>query len=58
MNLVINFKESNQKFNFNFKESEKTFAVNFGEVHEVSNPDIPSDYGKITYTQEKIIIVT
>lgn len=41
-----------------FVESECTLDVTFGELYEVSTPVIPSDYGKITYNQDKTIIVS
>ena len=41
-----------------FCETDLTFDVAFGELFEVSKPEIPSDYGKITYTQDKTIIVS
>ena len=45
-------------FDVTFVESECALDVTFGELYEVSKPAIPSDYGKITYNQDKTIIVS
>lgn len=41
-----------------FEEIAHEFTVDMGEVYEVAKPAIPSDYGKITYNQDKTIIVS
>lgn len=46
------------ELDFEFEEITQEFTVDMGEVYEVINPNIPSDYGKITYTQDKSIIVS
>ena len=46
------------KLNVTFIESDCTLDVTFGELYEVAKPIIPSDYGKITYNQDKTIIVS
>lgn len=41
-----------------FEEIVHELEIEMGEVYEVANPDIPSNYGKITYNQDKSIIVS
>lgn len=41
-----------------FEEVEQELNVGFEELYEVEKTVIPSDYGKITYNQDKTIIVS
>lgn len=41
-----------------FSKTKQSFDTSFGEVHLIERADIPSRYGLITYTQDKIITVT
>jgi hypothetical protein len=45
-------------FTANFQGSDQTFAANFKEVQIVHTDEIPKEYGLITYTQDKTIIVS
>jgi hypothetical protein len=58
MILDIEFEEITHAFNVEMNEITHQFTVDMGEVYEVSNPNIPSNYGKITYNQDKSIIVS
>lgn len=41
-----------------FSETNESFETSFDEVIVVERVDIPSRYGLITYTQDRIITVT
>jgi hypothetical protein len=56
MRLNVEFSESDQNFNVEFSESDQNFNVEFGDVVQI--PAIPKDYGKITYNQNRSIIVS
>ena len=58
MNINVNFAESNCALDVVFKEIKCAFSAAFGEIQEITSGAIPKDYGKITYTQDKIIYVT
>lgn len=58
MRINVLFAESKCALDVAFNESKSVFSAVFGEIQEVNSGKIPSDYGKITYTQEKIIIVS
>lgn len=58
MKINVKFAELDCLLKSVFNTDREQFKAAFGEVHEVRRDDIPSDYGKITYTQEKIIIVS
>jgi hypothetical protein len=58
MKINVQFSENECLFDAAFGENECLFDAAFGEIHEVEQTNIPSDYGKITYTQDKFIIVS
>ena len=58
MILDVTFIERECSLDVKFTESKSAFDVTFGELYEVAKPVIPSDYGKITYNQDKTIIVS
>lgn len=56
--IKVRFAETNELIKVKFAENEQKLGVKFGEVQYVTNNVIPKDYGKITYTQNKTIIVS
>lgn len=54
----VKFQETNHRFGVKFQETNTQFGCVLGEIYEVVKPIIPSDYGKITYNQDKTIIVS
>ena len=58
MILEIDFEELENELTVGFKEIEQAINVGFEELHTVSEAVIPSDYGKITYNQDKTLIVS
>ena len=58
MKLDVAFSEKSQTFGAVFQGSAQTFGANFKEVQIVHTDEIPKEYGLITYTQDKTIIVS
>lgn len=58
MVLSVNFFESEQKFSAKFGETLQPFEVSFSNVVIVERTDIPKEYGRITYDQNKTITVS
>lgn len=58
--MIVNvmFAESDCTLDVVFRESKCVFSAVFGELQEITSSAIPKDYGKTTYTQDKIIIVS
>ena len=58
MKIDVALSEKNQTFGAVFQGSTQTFGANFKEVQMVHTDEIPKEYGLITYTQDKTIIVS
>ena len=58
MKLKVIFQEVEEKHFPRFAELDRSFRPDFGEVSIIERTDIPSEYGRIAYDQNRTITVS
>ena len=58
MRIDVEFSQSVQIFSLDFEETMKPVEVDFRDIVMVNQYEIPKEYGRITYDQNKNITVS